>query len=86
VQFTSQLSRDALQSTVVGCFDWDPFAAHLPFEVTMMRQDVDKIISEAFALADNHDTVATHPLVVVPTGFGDVMDEDDQAITHQYDR
>ena len=89
VQFTSQLSRDALQSTVVGCFDWDPFAAHLPFEVTMMRQDVDKIISEAFALADsheNHDTTTTHPLIVVPTGFGDVMDEDDQAITHKYDR
>ncbi|MEA3091949.1 MAG: LacI family transcriptional regulator, fructose operon transcriptional repressor, partial [Caballeronia sp.] len=49
-------------------------------------QDVDKIISEAFALADNHDTAATHPLVVVPTGFGDVMDEDDQAVKHQYDR
>jgi len=75
-----------LQSTVVGCFDWDPFAAHLPFEVTMMRQDVDKIISEAFALADNHDTATPHPLVVVPTGFGDVMDEDDQAIKHKYDR
>jgi LacI family transcriptional regulator, fructose operon transcriptional repressor len=75
-----------LQSTVVGCFDWDPFAAHLPFEVTMMRQDVDKIISEAFALADNHDAAGTHPLVVVPTGFGDVMDEDDQASKHAYDR
>jgi LacI family transcriptional regulator, fructose operon transcriptional repressor len=45
--------------------------------VTMMRQDVHKIISEAFALADNLDTTNTHPLVVVPTGFGDVMDEDD---------
>jgi LacI family fructose operon transcriptional repressor len=79
VQFTSQLSREALQSAVVGCFDWDPFAAHLPFEVTMMRQDVQKIISEAFALADTHDTTA-HPLVVVPTGFGRMLDEDDQMI------
>ncbi len=85
VQFTSQLSWDALQSTVVGCFDWDPFAAHLPFEVTMMRQDVDKIISEAFALAYNHEVAGTHPLVVVPTGFGNVMDEDDQAIKHKHE-
>jgi LacI family fructose operon transcriptional repressor len=75
-----------VQSAVVGCFDWDPFAAHLPFEVTMMRQDVHKIIAEAFALADNQDTTNTHPLVVVPTGFGDVLDEDDQSIKHPYDR
>ena len=67
VQFASSLSRDAWQSTVVGCFDWDPFAARLPFEVTMMRQDVQKIVSEAFALADKHDTTS-HPLVIVPTG------------------
>ncbi len=79
VQFASQLPRDAWQSSVFGCFDWDPFAAHLPFDVTMMRQDVDAIISEAFALADNHDTAA-RPLVIVPTGFGRMLDEHDQAI------
>jgi LacI family fructose operon transcriptional repressor len=61
---------------VVGCFDWDPFAAHLPFDVTMLRQDVQKIISEAFALADSPDTSA-RPLVVVPTGFGQIFDEPD---------
>jgi len=79
VQFASRLPREAWQSTVVGCFDWDPFAAHLPFEVTMMRQDVQKIILEAFALADSHDTTA-RPLVVVPTGFGEMLDEDDLTI------
>jgi LacI family fructose operon transcriptional repressor len=83
VQFASQLPRDAWQSVVVGCFDWDPFAAHLPFDVTMLRQDVQKIISEAFALADSPDTSAdspdtsARPLVVVPTGFGQIFDEAD---------
>ncbi|RDK02674.1 LacI family DNA-binding transcriptional regulator [Paraburkholderia lacunae] len=82
VQFASRLPRDAWQSTVVGCFDWDPFGAHLPFEVTMMRQDVEKIISEAFALADTYDANATgaNPLVIVPTGFGPMSGEDDPAI------
>ncbi|MEW6339164.1 MAG: LacI family DNA-binding transcriptional regulator [Paraburkholderia sp.] len=79
VQFASSLPRDAWQSSVVGCFDWDPFAAHLPFEVTMMRQDVRKIIAEAFALADAQDTAA-HPLVIVPTGFGPMSGEDDRTV------
>jgi LacI family fructose operon transcriptional repressor len=79
VQFASKLPREAWQSTVVGCFDWDPFAVHLPFEVTMMRQDVQKIILEAFALADSHDAI-DHPLVMVPTGFGEMVEEDELTI------
>lgn len=85
VQFTSQVERDALKTAVVGCFDWDPFAAHLPFEVTMLRQNVQKIISEAFTLADNSD-LADRPLVVVPTGFGNDLDEDDLTLEIEHDR
>jgi LacI family fructose operon transcriptional repressor len=84
VQFASRLPREAWHSTVVGCFDWDPFAVHLPFEVTMMRQDVQKIILEAFALADSHDTTA-RPVVVVPTGFGQMLDEDELPIKTEYE-
>ncbi|SAL53440.1 LacI family transcriptional regulator [Caballeronia sordidicola] len=76
VQFASQLPREAWQSSVFGCFDWDPFAAHLPFDVTMMRQDVERIIAQAFALADAHDP-ATRPLVIVPTDFGRLLDQHD---------
>jgi LacI family transcriptional regulator, fructose operon transcriptional repressor len=79
VQFASRLSPDALRSTAVGCFDWDPFAAHLPFEVTMMRQNVQGIIAEAFALADKHD-MTSHPLVIVPTDFGPMSGEDDRTV------
>ncbi|SAL77442.1 LacI family DNA-binding transcriptional regulator [Caballeronia telluris] len=82
VQFASRLSREDWHSAVVGCFDWDPFAAHLPFEVTMMRQDVERIISEAFALADAHEASASsgHPLVIVPTGFGPMSGEEERTI------
>lgn len=79
VQFVSRLPQDVWQDTVVGCFDWDPFAAHFPFEVTMMRQDVEKIIAEAFALADAPETTL-HPVVVVPTGFGPMSGEDDRTL------
>ncbi len=34
---------------MVACFDWDPFAAHLPYDVTMLRQDVEAMIEQAFA-------------------------------------
>ena len=82
VQFTSTLPVDAWKSTVAGCFDWDPFAAHLPFDVTMLRQDVQAIISEAFALTDNYDP-ADRSVVIVPTGFGGVFEEAEQ--TKEFD-
>jgi LacI family fructose operon transcriptional repressor len=85
VQFASGLSRDAWRSSAVGCFDWDPFAAHLPFDVTMLRQDVQTIISEAFALIDSPDT-SVHPLIMVPPDFGQMFDEDEQTIKKEYDR
>ena len=33
----------------VGCFDWDPFAADLPFTVAMLRQDAETMMELAFA-------------------------------------
>ncbi len=34
----------------VGCFDWDPLVAVLKPEITMVKQDVEKMLSELFAL------------------------------------
>jgi LacI family fructose operon transcriptional repressor len=45
---------------------------------------VQKIILEAFALADSHDTTA-RPVVVVPTGFGQMLDEDELPIKTEYE-
>jgi LacI family transcriptional regulator, fructose operon transcriptional repressor len=69
LQFASSLPRRELDDVAVGSFDWDPFAAHLSFEVTMVRQNVEAMIVEAFALLDSY-TPTENPLVVVPTSFG----------------
>jgi hypothetical protein len=68
----AQLSGDGgqavLRECVVGCFDWDPFAAQLPFTVVMMRQDVETMMAEAFASLDPAGQAArdvvTVPLVI----------------------
>jgi LacI family transcriptional regulator, fructose operon transcriptional repressor len=69
VQFTSTLPLKDLDSVIVGSFDWDPFGAHLSFEVTMVRQNVEAMISEAFVLLDDY-VPNLNPVVVVPTSFG----------------
>jgi LacI family fructose operon transcriptional repressor len=83
VQFTSTLSPDAWKAAIVGCFDWDPFAAYLPFDVTMLRQDVQAIISEAFALTDKNEP-SDRSLIYVPMGFGKMFEEAEE--TKEFDR
>ena len=75
LRFTSTLPLSELQSIVVGSFDWDPFAAHLPFDVTMVRQNVEVMIAEGFILIDSPQ-LPLHELVVVPTSFGKMGDHD----------
>jgi LacI family transcriptional regulator, fructose operon transcriptional repressor len=69
LRFTSTLPASAWRSLVVGAFDWDPFAAYLPFDITMVRQNVEVMISEGFRLLDNY-AASCEALVVVPTSFG----------------
>lgn len=65
IEFASGLPAAALNDCVAGCFDWDPFAACLPFDVTMLRQDVETMMQHAFeALAPARQE--TRPLVMVP--------------------
>ena len=69
------LSREQWEEIVFGCFDWDPFAARLPFEVIMVRQDVEAMIAEAFALIDRPLSSNENPLILVPTriaGAGEI--------------
>ena len=69
LRFTATLPIGELGSVVVGSFDWDPFAAHLPFDITMVRQDVEGLIARGFALLDDY-TANRDSLVLVPTSFG----------------
>ena len=75
LRFTSTLTALELSGIVVGCFDWDPFAAHLPFDVTMVRQNVEAMIAEGFSLIDRYK-IDENPVVVVPTTFGKVGELD----------
>jgi LacI family transcriptional regulator, fructose operon transcriptional repressor len=70
LRFISILPASDLQRVAVGSFDWDPFAAHLPFDLTMVRQNVETLIAEAFVLLDSYANDGSNPLVVVPTSFG----------------
>ncbi|MEO8243658.1 MAG: LacI family DNA-binding transcriptional regulator [bacterium] len=69
LQFAVTLPAHALDDIAVGSFDWDPFAAHLSFEVTMVRQNVENMIAEAFKLLEI-PAQGENPVVVVPTSFG----------------
>lgn len=50
IAVATRLPEEMRTRCVAGCFDWDPFAAaSLPFDVTMLRQDVETMMSHAFA-------------------------------------
>lgn len=68
VQFSLKVPRQAMREVSTACSDWDPFAAHLPFDVTMTRQNVEALISEGYALVDNY-VPGKNPLVIVPPEF-----------------
>lgn len=63
--FLASLPRETWNSTRIAAFDWDPFAAQMPFDVTMVRQDVEAMIAASFALIDDYPEGQT-PLIVVP--------------------
>ncbi|MDR3494494.1 MAG: LacI family DNA-binding transcriptional regulator [Ancalomicrobiaceae bacterium] len=50
----------------VGCFDWDPFAADLPFTVAMLRQDVESMMEIAFNSLTTERQLARDILLVPP--------------------
>lgn len=46
------LPPGSFDSTLIGCYDYDPFAAYLQFPVHMVRQDSHRLIEEAYRLID----------------------------------
>ena len=66
VAFASRRPETALADLVVACFDWDPFAAHLPYDVTMLRQDVEAMIEQAFAALGEDQQKARGLVMVEP--------------------
>lgn len=52
----SGLSPDDPRAPVIGCYDYDPFAAYLQFPVHMVRQDAHGLIQEAYRVIDQNST------------------------------
>lgn len=48
------LPADAFAETVIGCYDYDPFAAYLQFPVHMVRQNSHALIARAYELVDRN--------------------------------
>lgn len=50
----------------LACFDWDPFAACLPLDTIMLRQDMERMISTCFDWFDGEDERAGEIVVIPP--------------------
>lgn len=71
----SRLPLEDLRATVIGCYDYDPFAAYLQFPVHMVRQDAHGLIREAYRMIEErpHDLVLkmVEPEQIAPRTFYD---------------
>jgi LacI family fructose operon transcriptional repressor len=54
------LPPGSFDTSVIGCYDYDPFAAYLQFPVHMIRQDSHRLIAEAYRLIET-----PHPGITV---------------------
>ena len=52
VRFLKTLPHDELDQCTFGCYDWDPFGSMLSFPLRMVRQNVDGLLDQAFAILD----------------------------------
>ena len=52
VRFLKTLPHDELDQCTFGCYDWDPFGSMLSFPLRMVRQNVDGLLAQAFAILD----------------------------------
>ncbi|MBF0280503.1 MAG: LacI family DNA-binding transcriptional regulator [SAR324 cluster bacterium] len=69
VRYLKKLPHENYAEMVIGCFDWDPFASFLSIPILMVRQDTEKLISEAYRMIDeypsNRETLIMIPPVLI---------------------
>lgn len=63
----------------VGCFDWDPFAACLPIDSFMLRQDVEGLIASCFRWFDAGEERAGERVMVAPRLMVDDLESRDSS-------
>lgn len=52
VRFLKTLPHAELDRCTFGCYDWDPFGSMLSFPLLMVRQNVEGLLEQAFAILD----------------------------------
>ncbi|WP_435100224.1 LacI family DNA-binding transcriptional regulator [Arhodomonas sp. AD133] len=68
IGLASELAEPIEDRVILGCFDWDPFAAALPYSILMMRQNVEAMIEEAFVQVARAGE-PPYPFIKIPTTF-----------------
>ena len=63
----------------VGCFDWDPFAACLPIDSFMLRQDVEGLSASCFRWFDAGEERAGERVMVAPRLMVDDLEPRDSS-------
>ncbi len=58
LKYFSTQGAESFRDTIVGCYDYDPFATFMHFPVIMMRQNVEELMGQAFKLLDERVTDA----------------------------
>jgi LacI family transcriptional regulator, fructose operon transcriptional repressor len=53
VRFLKTLPRHEIADSVIGSYDWDPFASFLSFPLLMVKQDIPQLMGEAFKIIDS---------------------------------
>ena len=53
VRFLKSLPLGEIRLCAIGSYDWDPFAAFLSFPMLMVKQDIPRLMNEAFAIIDS---------------------------------
>ncbi|MEM1360757.1 MAG: LacI family DNA-binding transcriptional regulator [Pseudomonadota bacterium] len=69
VDWLGQHHRDALDTTLFGSFDWDPFAQYMAQNLFSVRQDVPAMMDEMFKIIDSDlqpkaEVIQVEPIVV----------------------
>lgn len=66
VRFLKTLPHEELKTCTFGCYDWDPFAGMLAFPLMMVRQNVDGLLEQAFAVLDHGEPASPEVFEIRP--------------------
>lgn len=66
VRWLNRHQRDALETMVLGSFDWDPFAQYIAKHVVTIRQDATAMLDAMFGLIDGGELAENQLIEIEP--------------------